>query len=129
MTRLSQKGLLNEGIGSMLKKAAQAVGGAVGGVGGALKAVSDAGINATWTDAAKGGVAGAKKGWKAADLTSPDEKLKKYIENTTKIIIPTIDNIQLVEYKDKELDFAYGMQEYHTSFSRLYKQTMRRLCR
>ena len=52
-------------------------------------------------------------------------ELKKYIESTTKIIIPTIDNIQLVEYKDKELDFVYGMQEYHTSFRRMFKQIMR----
>ena len=52
-------------------------------------------------------------------------ELKKYIENTTKIIIPTIDNIQLVEYKDKELDFAYGMEEYHTSFKRMFKQIIR----
>jgi hypothetical protein len=52
-------------------------------------------------------------------------ELKKYIESTTKIIIPTIDNIQLVEYKNKELDFVYGMQEYHTSFRRMFKQIMR----
>ena len=52
-------------------------------------------------------------------------ELKKYIENTTKIIIPTIDNIQLVEYKNKELDFAYGMQEYHTSFKRMLKEIIR----
>ena len=56
-------------------------------------------------------------------------ELKKYIENTTKIIIPTIDNIQLVEYKDKELDFAYGMEEYHTSFKRMFKQIIRIVCR
>ena len=36
-------------------------------------------------------------------------ELKKYIESTSKLIIPTIDHLQLVEYKDKELDFAYGM--------------------
>jgi len=52
-------------------------------------------------------------------------ELKKYIENTTKIIIPTIDNIQLVEYKDKELDFAYGMEQYHSSFKRMFKQIIR----
>jgi hypothetical protein len=52
-------------------------------------------------------------------------ELKKYIENTTKIIIPAIDNIQLVEYKNKELDFVYGMQEYHTSFRRMFKQIIR----
>tara|TARA_R110000824_G_scaffold296451_2_gene484717 strand:- start:697 stop:870 length:174 start_codon:yes stop_codon:yes gene_type:complete len=56
-------------------------------------------------------------------------ELKKYIESTTKIITPTIDNIQLVEYKDKELDFAYGMQEYHTSFRRMFKQIIRIICR
>ena len=28
-------------------------------------------------------------------------ELKKYIENTTKIIMPSIDHLQLVEYKDK----------------------------
>ena len=52
-------------------------------------------------------------------------ELKKYIESTTKIIIPSIDNIQLVEYKNKELDFVYGMQEYHASFRRMFKQIIR----
>ena len=52
-------------------------------------------------------------------------ELKKYIESTTKLIIPTIDHIQLVEYKDKELDFVYGMEQYHTSFKRMFKQIIR----
>ena len=52
-------------------------------------------------------------------------ELKKYIENTTKIIMPSIDHLQLVEYKGKELDFAYGMQEYHTSFRRMFKEIIR----
>ena len=52
-------------------------------------------------------------------------ELKKYIESTTKLIIPTIDHIQLVEYKEKELDFVYGMQQYHTSFKRMFKQIIR----
>ena len=56
-------------------------------------------------------------------------ELKKYIESISKLIIPTIDHIQLVEYKDKELDFAYGMQEYHTSFRRMFKQIIRILWR
>ena len=56
-------------------------------------------------------------------------ELKKYIENTTKLIIPTIDHIQLVEYKDKELDFAYGMEEYHSSLRRMFKQIIRILWR
>ena len=55
-------------------------------------------------------------------------ELKKYIEETTKLIIPSIDNLQLVEYKDKELDFAYGMEEYHTSFRRMFKQLIRLIC-
>ena len=55
-------------------------------------------------------------------------ELKKYIENTTKIIMPSIDHLQLVEYKDKELDFVYGMQEYHTSFRRMFKQIIRIIC-
>ena len=52
-------------------------------------------------------------------------ELKKYIESTTKIIITAIDHLQLVEYKDKELDFAYGMEEYHTSFRKMFKQIKR----
>tara|TARA_R110002020_G_scaffold372033_1_gene583572 strand:- start:1418 stop:1591 length:174 start_codon:yes stop_codon:yes gene_type:complete len=52
-------------------------------------------------------------------------ELKKYIETITKLIIPSIDHLQLVEYKDKELDFAYGMEEYHTSFKRMFKQIIR----
>jgi len=56
-------------------------------------------------------------------------ELKKYIKATSKLIIPSIDHLQLVEYKDKELDFAYGMEEYHTSFRRMYKQLIRLICR
>tara|TARA_R100000781_G_scaffold114265_2_gene84632 strand:- start:531 stop:704 length:174 start_codon:yes stop_codon:yes gene_type:complete len=56
-------------------------------------------------------------------------ELKKYIEATAKLIIPTIDHIQLVEYKDKELDFVYGMEEQHTSFRRMFKQIIRKIWR
>ena len=56
-------------------------------------------------------------------------ELKKYIESIAKVIIPSIDHLQLVEYKDKELDFAYGMQEYHTSFRRMFKEIIRIICR
>ena len=52
-------------------------------------------------------------------------ELKKYIENTSKLIIPSIDHLQLIEYKDKELDFAYGMQQYHSSIRRMFKQLFR----
>ena len=52
-------------------------------------------------------------------------ELKQYIQSITKIIIPAIDNIQLVEYKNKELDFVYGMEQYHTSFRRMFKQVIR----
>ena len=56
-------------------------------------------------------------------------ELKNYIKATTKLIVPSIDHLQLVEYKDKELDFAYGMQEYHTSFRTMFKQIKRILWR
>ena len=52
-------------------------------------------------------------------------ELKKYIEATAGLVVPTIEHLQLVEYKDKDLDFAYGMQEYHTSFRRMFKQIIR----
>jgi hypothetical protein len=52
-------------------------------------------------------------------------ELKNYIKDTAKFITPSIDHLQLVEYKDKELDFAYGMQEYHTSFKRMFKEIIR----
>ena len=56
-------------------------------------------------------------------------ELKKYIRATAKLITHSIDHLQLVEYKDKELDFAYGMQEYHTSFKKMFKQLIRILWR
>jgi hypothetical protein len=56
-------------------------------------------------------------------------ELKQYIKISGKMIIPIIDNIQLVDYKNKELDFVYGMQEYHTSFKRMFKQIKRILWR
>jgi len=56
-------------------------------------------------------------------------ELKKYIQATSDLIIPSIDHLQLVDYKDKELDFAYGMQEYHTSFRRMFKEIIRILWR
>ena len=52
-------------------------------------------------------------------------ELKKYIESVAKVIIPSVDHLQLVEYKEKELDFAYGMEQYHTSFRRMFKQIIR----
>ena len=52
-------------------------------------------------------------------------ELKRYIESVAKVIIPSIDHLQLMEHSDKELDFAYGMQEYHTSFRRMFKQIKR----
>ncbi len=52
-------------------------------------------------------------------------ELKNYIKDNAKFIIPTIDHLQLVEYRDKQLDFAYGMEEYHTSFRRMFKQIIR----
>jgi len=45
-------------------------------------------------------------------------ELKRYIESIAKVITPSIDHLQLVEYKDKELD-------YHTSFKRMFKQIIR----
>ena len=86
MARLSQKELLDEGIGSMLKTAAKTAGGAVGAVGGALKAVSDAGINATWADAAKGGAAGAKKGWNILPGGDKEKAFKKMLEDRAWIL-------------------------------------------
>ena len=56
-------------------------------------------------------------------------ELKKYIEHTVRLIPLTIDHLQLVEYKDKELDFVYGIEEYHTSFRRMFKQIMRLIFR
>tara|TARA_R100001594_G_scaffold91440_2_gene125687 strand:- start:571 stop:744 length:174 start_codon:yes stop_codon:yes gene_type:complete len=56
-------------------------------------------------------------------------ELKKYIESTAKVIIPSIDHLQLVEYKGKELDFAYGMQKYETSFRGVFKQIKRKIFR
>ena len=52
-------------------------------------------------------------------------ELKRYIETTADLIIPSVDHLQLVDYKDKELDFAYGLQEYHTSFKRMLKEIIR----
>tara|TARA_A100001201_G_scaffold1851_1_gene4715 strand:- start:1723 stop:1896 length:174 start_codon:yes stop_codon:yes gene_type:complete len=56
-------------------------------------------------------------------------ELKKYIESVAKVVIPSIDHLQLVEYKNKELDFAYGIEEYHSSFRRMFKQIIRILFR
>ena len=56
-------------------------------------------------------------------------ELKKYIEATSGLITKSIDHLQLLEYKDKELDFAYGLEEHHTSFKRLFKQIYRKIWR
>ena len=56
-------------------------------------------------------------------------ELKKYIENASKLIMPCVEHLQLVEYKDKELDFAYGLEEYHTSIKRMFKQLIRLIWR
>ena len=56
-------------------------------------------------------------------------ELKHHIETTCKMITPIIDHIQLVEYKDKELDFVYGLKEHHTSIRTLFKQIIRIILR
>ena len=56
-------------------------------------------------------------------------KVASNLIRTRNIGILFIDHLQLVEYKDKELDFAYGMEEYHTSFKRMFKQIRRMLWR
>tara|TARA_Y100000385_G_C13003047_1_gene598122 strand:+ start:585 stop:758 length:174 start_codon:yes stop_codon:yes gene_type:complete len=56
-------------------------------------------------------------------------ELKKYIEATSKVITPSIDHLQLIEYKDKKLDFVYGLEEYHTSIKRMFKQLIRLIWR
>ena len=55
-------------------------------------------------------------------------ELKKYIEETAKTITLSIDHLQLVEYGDKELDFVYGLEEYLTSFKRMFKEIKRKIC-
>jgi hypothetical protein len=52
-------------------------------------------------------------------------ELKKYIEHTAKLIPLSVEHIQLVEYKDKHYDFVYGIEEYHSSFRRMFKQIIR----
>jgi len=56
-------------------------------------------------------------------------ELKNYIKDSAKYITTTIDHLQLVEYKEKELDFVYGLEEYHTSFKRMFKQIIRIILR
>tara|TARA_R100000654_G_scaffold28445_1_gene53018 strand:- start:1383 stop:1556 length:174 start_codon:yes stop_codon:yes gene_type:complete len=56
-------------------------------------------------------------------------ELRQYIETMAKTMIPLIDHIQLVDYKDEELDFVYGMEEHHTSFRRMFKEIKRILWR
>tara|TARA_R110002020_G_scaffold41198_3_gene121502 strand:+ start:2182 stop:2355 length:174 start_codon:yes stop_codon:yes gene_type:complete len=52
-------------------------------------------------------------------------ELKEYIEDTALFITPIIDHLQLVEYKNEELDFVYGMEECHSSFKRMFTQLIR----
>ena len=56
-------------------------------------------------------------------------ELKEYIKQCGKSIILSIEHIQLVEYKNKELDFVYGMEEYHTNIKRMLNQINRILWR
>jgi hypothetical protein len=85
MDNLSQRELLNEGIGTILK----GLGKGVGAVGGALKAASDAGIEAGYGDLYKGAQAGAAK---ADDLlTSKKEKLLKTLDDQGVMIFPGTD--------------------------------------
>lgn len=56
-------------------------------------------------------------------------ELKNYIEDSSKFITKSIDHLQLVDYKDRELDFVYGIEEYHTSFKRMFKQIIRIIIR
>ena len=85
MDNLSQRELLSEGIGSILK----GFGKGVGAVGGALKAASDAGIEAGYGDLYKG----ARAGYDKADdlLTGKKEKLLKTLDDQGVMIFPGTD--------------------------------------
>ena len=89
MDNLSQRELLSEGIGSILKGASKGIGKGIGAVGGALKAASDAGIQAGYGDLYKGARAGIDK----ADslLTGKREKLLKTLDDQGVMIAPGTD--------------------------------------
>jgi len=78
MAKLSQKELVHEGISGLIAKGLKKSAQAVGAVGGALKAVSDAGINAGVGDVVRGAKAGSE-GTKRF-LTGKNKKLNDTIE-------------------------------------------------
>ena len=86
MRKLSQKELLDEGIGSMLKAVGKKAAQGAAAVGGAIKTASDQGVQASWTGVGKGAVGGWKK---AGDiLTGKRKKLEKYLDDAGIMVQP-----------------------------------------
>ena len=89
MAKFSQKDLLEEGITGLISKGLKKGAQAVGAVGGALKAVSDAGIDAGLGSAVKGGKAGYEK---VEDmLTTKKDKLLKTLDDQGVMLVPGSD--------------------------------------
>lgn len=89
MAKFSQKDLLEEGITGLISKGLKKGAQAVGAVGGALKAVSDAGIDAGVGDLIRGGKAGYEK---TEDLlTSKNDKLLKVLDSEGVMATPGKD--------------------------------------
>ena len=118
MAKLSQKELLDEGITSLISKGLKKSARAVGAIGGALKAASDAGIGAGVGDLIRGG----KAGYEAEKLRqkTKDTELNDTIEELGYIKIGKergqgdilVVNVADLEYNDK------GEQEAGIKYSR-----------
>jgi len=89
MDDLSQRNLLGEGFIDKIRRLTKPIGKGIGAVGGALKAASDAGINAGVGDVLRGGRAGYDK---ADDLlTTKREKLDKTLDDQGVMVFPGTD--------------------------------------
>ena len=82
MSKQSQKKLLNEGVGSLLRKSLASAARGAAAAGGALKSASDAGVKASVGGIVQGAKAGYEKEKEAQKkAVGKDAKLKSYIED------------------------------------------------
>ena len=107
MAKLSQKELVEEGISGLIAKGLKKSAQAVGAVGGALKAVSDAGIDAGVGNVVRGAKAGSEGTKKF--LTGKDKKLNDTIEDLgyykdEDSIVKGKGDIRVVDVNDLDYD-------------------------
>lgn len=122
MSKQSQKKLLNEGFGSLLRKSLASAARGAAAAGGALKSASDAGVKASVGGIVQGAKAGYEKEKEAQKkAVGKDAKLKSYIEDLALLPIGSFrgsGDIRVIDVAELDYDDETGEEKKGQIFSK-----------